>query len=206
MKVQHVLLPLAAAMMIAGCGNRGKAQNVVAQADAAVTRVKDQAAVSAPDQLKAVDGTLTHMKQNLDDHNYKVVINDVPQFNTQIKAVEDAVATKETAAAAATQEWTTLNSQVPKAVEEIQAKVDSLKPNALPKEVTKDELETAKKDLETVKSTWAEATNSANNGDLVAAAGKGRTVQAKVVEIKNSLGMTEQLASINAAPAGTDQQ
>ncbi len=29
MKVYQALLPLAAAMMIAGCGNRGTAQNVV---------------------------------------------------------------------------------------------------------------------------------------------------------------------------------
>ena len=34
MKVYQALLPLAAAMMIAGCGNRGTAQNVVGQAEA----------------------------------------------------------------------------------------------------------------------------------------------------------------------------
>ena len=33
MKVYQALLPLAAAMMIAGCGNRGTAQNVLGQAD-----------------------------------------------------------------------------------------------------------------------------------------------------------------------------
>ena len=39
MKVYQALLPLAAAMMIAGCGNRGTAQNVVGQADGVVTKL-----------------------------------------------------------------------------------------------------------------------------------------------------------------------
>ena len=70
----------------------------------------------------------------------------------------------------------------------------------------KDELETAKQDLETMKATWTEATTAANNGDLVAATEKGRTVQAKAQELKSSLGINEQLASIANAPAGTSEQ
>jgi hypothetical protein len=146
------------------------------------------------------------MKQNFDQREYKVVIADVPQFNTQMNAVKTAVESKQNGDLAATQEWSTLNTEVPKAVEEIQAKVDSLKPNALPKDVTKDELETAKKDLETMKATWTEATTAANSGDIVAATEKGRTVQAKAQELKSSLGMNEQLASVATPPAGTTAQ
>ena len=79
-------------------------------------------------------------------------------------------------------------------MEAIQARVDSLKPNALPKDVTKEELETAKKDLETTKATWAEAT-AADAGNPVEARDKGRIVQAKAEELKNSLGMNEKVAS-----------
>ena len=206
MKVYQALLPLAAAMMIAGCGSRSTAQNVVGQAESALNEVRGDASVAAPNELKAADATLAHMKQNFDQHEYKVVIADVPQFNNQIGAVKTAIETKQSGDLAATQEWTTLNTEVPKAVEEIQAKVDSLKPNALPKDVTKDELETAKQDLETMKATWTEATTAANNGDLVAATEKGRTVQAKAQEIKSTLGMNEQLASIATTPAGTSEQ
>lgn len=206
MKVYQALLPLAAAMMIAGCGSRSTAQNVVGQAENALNEVRGDASVAAPNELKAADTTLTHMKQNFDQREYKVVIADVPQFNNQMNAIKTAVETKQNGDLAATQEWTTLNTEVPKAVEEIQAKVDSLKPNALPKDVTKDELETAKQDLETMKATWTEATTAANNGDLVAATEKGRTVQAKAQELKSSLGMNEQLASISNAPAGTAAQ
>jgi hypothetical protein len=195
MKAYQALLPLAAAMMIAGCGSRSTAQNVVGQADGAVSKIREEAATIAPTELKAAESTLAHMKQNFDSRDYKVVVADVPKFNAQLKTLEDAMASKQTVAAAATQEWATINATVPKAVEEIQARVDSLKPNALPKDVTKEELATAKTDLETMKATWAEATAAATAGNPVEAADKGRIVQAKVEELKGTLGMNETLAS-----------
>lgn len=195
MKVYQALLPLAAAMTIVGCGNRGTAQNVIGQAEGAITQAKEEAAIKAPNELKAAETTLAHMKENFESRDYKVVVADVPQFNEQMKAVKEAVTTKQTVEAAAAVEWTSLNEEVPKAVEAIQARVDSLKPAALPKDVTKEEFEIAKTDLETMKSTWAEATAAASAGHTTEAADKGRTVLAKAEELKNSLGMNETLAS-----------
>ena len=195
MKLTQALLPLAAATMMAACGSRGTAQNVVGQADGALDKVKEQAALSAPNELKAAQTTVAHMHQNFDSRDYKVVIADVPKFNEQLTAINDAMAANQGKVAAASQEWTTLNTEVPKAVEEIQKRVDSLKPNALPKDVTKEELATAKTDLETLKATWAEATAAAEANNPLVATEKGRVVQAKTVELKNSLGMTEQVAT-----------
>jgi len=195
MKVYQALLPLAAAMMIAGCGSRSTAQNVVGQADGALNKVKDEAVMIAPAELKAAQDTLAHMQANFDSRDYKVVVADVPKFNAQMKTLEDAVASKQTVAAAATQEWSTLNTEVPKALEAVQARVDSLKPNALPKDVTKEELETAKTDLEVAKATWAEATAATQEGKAIEAADKGRIVMAKLDELKSTLGMNETLAA-----------
>jgi hypothetical protein len=100
-----------------------------------------------------------------------------------------------------------LNAEVPKAVEAIQVRVDSLKGTKLPKEITKENYEAAKTDLETVKATWTEATAAATAGDTVTATDKGRTVAAKVEELKNELGMSPALASSSASmtpPAGAD--
>ena len=205
MKLYQAVLPLAVAMTMAACGSRTTAQSVVGQAEGQVASVQQEAEVTAPAELKTVQGTLAHMKQSFNDRDYKVVVNDVPQFNAQMKTLKDAMAAKQGEAATAMQEWSTLNAEVPKAVEEIQARVDSLKPNKLPKDVTREELATAKTDLETMKATWTEATTAANNGDLVAAAEKGRTVQAKAQEIKSSRGMNEQLASSATAPAPAAQ-
>ena len=195
MKVYQALLPLAAAMMIAGCGSRGTAEHVIGQADGMITTVKEEAATTAPAELKAAETTLAQMKQNFEARDYKVVVDEVPQFNAQMDTLKAAMETKHTADAAASQEWTTLNDEVPKSVEAIQARVDSLKPATLPKDVTKEELETAKTELETLKSTWTEATAAASAGNTVEATEKGRIVQAKAEELKNSLGMNETLAS-----------
>ena len=196
MKVYQTLLPLVAAMMMAACsGGRGTAQSVIGQADGALTTAKEEASVIAPEELKAAEATVAHMKQSFDAREYKVVVAEVPKFNDQMRALKEAVASKQTAEAAAAVEWSTLNEQVPKAVEEIQARVDSLKPAALPKDVTKEELATAKTELEAAKATWSEATAAASAGHTTEAAEKGRTVLAKVDELKNTLGMNEQLAS-----------
>jgi predicted nucleic acid-binding Zn-ribbon protein len=195
MKVYQALLPLAAAMMIAGCGNRGTAQSVIGQADSALTSAKEEAAIIAPTELKAAEDTVAHMKQSFDAREYKIVVAEVPKFNDQMRTLKEAVASKQTVEAAAAVEWSALNEEVPKAVEAIQARVDSLKPAALPKDVTKEELETAKTDLATMKTTWAEATAAASAGHTAEATDKGRIVQAKAEELKNQLGMNELVAS-----------
>ena len=198
MKLYQALLPLAAALALAGCQGRSTAQGVIGQAENVITQVKDEAQVSAPNELKAAESTLAHMKQNFQEHEYQAVIDEVPKFNSQIEAMK-TTATANNAAAA---EWNVLNTEVPKAIEEIQARVDSIKPNALPKEVTKEELDTAKTELETMKSTWAEATAAATAGNAMEATDKARVVQSKAEELKNSLGMNEQLASAAPADAG----
>jgi hypothetical protein len=202
MKVYQALLPLLAAMtMIAGCESRNSAEVMVGQAQDAVDKVRPQAAAAnTTEELKPVEATLAQMKQSFDQGEYKAVKTDASQFNAQYKTLVDAMTAKQVENDAIIQEWGTLNTEVPKSVEAVQARVDSLKPNALPKEVTKDELETAKKDLETAKATWDEATKAANAGHPAEARDKARIVQAKMEELKSSLGMTEQVAS-NTPPS-----
>jgi len=207
MKVYHALLPLVAAMtMVAGCESRGDAEFILGQAEASVEKARSEAAVSTPDELKTVEATLAHMKQNFDQREYQAVKDEVPQFNAQYIALANAMTAKQQETAASIQEWATLNNEVPKTVEVVQARVDSLKPNALPKDVTQEEFETAKKDLEAAKATWEEATKAADAGHPAEARDKGRIVQAKLEELKTTLGVKEQLASnAPATPAAGTQ-
>lgn len=198
MKLYQALLPLVAATMMAACG-RGTAQSVVSQADGALSKVKDEAATSAPHELQAAQETYAHMKRNFDAHEYKVVSADVPKFNEQMKTLTTAMEDNQGKVGAAVLEWQKLNVEVPKAIEEIQARVDSVKPNKLPKDVTKEELETAKADLVTMKAQWAEASAAAQASNPIEATEKGRVVQAKAAELKDSLGMN---ASAQLASAG----
>jgi chromosome segregation ATPase len=196
MKVYQALLPLlAATAMIAGCESRSSAQVIISQADASVEKVRPDAQASAPEELKPVEATLAHMKQNLDQREYKAVKQELPALNAQYKTLVEAINAKQAENAVIIQEWASLNSDVPKAMDEVQARVDSLKPNALPKGVTATEVETAKKDLAAAKTTWDEATQAANQGHPAEARDKARIVQAKMEELKNSLEMNTQVAS-----------
>lgn len=208
MRISQTFLPLVAgALLLTACGNEEPANNAVTQADAALSPMRDDASKFAPDELKAADATLAKMKDDLAKEDYKAVVGAVPQFNTEVKTLQETLVQKQTMAAAAQNEWDTLNAEVPKAVEAIQVRVDALKGAKLPKEITKENYEAAKTELETVKATWTEATAAATAGDTVTAADKGRTVAAKVEEIKTELAMNPALASSSASmtpPSGAD--
>jgi hypothetical protein len=201
MRISQGFLALAATtLLLTGCGNKQPATNAVTQAENAITPVRDDAAKYAPDELKAADATLAKMKADLAKDDYKGVIASVPQFNAEVKTLQEAVVQKQTLAAAAQHEWDELNAAVPKAIEAIQARVDGLKGQKLPKEVTKENYDAAKTDLESMKSTWTEATTAATAGNTQEAADKGRTVQAKADEIKTELGMSPALAQATMTP------
>jgi hypothetical protein len=196
MKISHALLPLVAATtIIAGCESRSSAQVILAQADASVEKVRPDAQVNKVAELQPVEATLAHMKQNFDQREYKAVKQELPQLNAQYKTLVEAINAKQAENAQIIQEWSTLNNEVPQTVAAVQERVDSLKPGALPKGVTADEVATARKELETAKTTWDEATKAANQGKPAEARDKARIVQAKMEELKNSLEMTEQVAS-----------
>lgn len=206
MRIHQALLPLAAAMLIAGCnGSRTTAESVVGQADGSLVNLRDNAQMYAPEELKAADGTLAQMKSNLDKHEYKAVVDAVPKFNEQVKTLNAAIDAKVQGNAGATQEWTTLNNEVPQSVDAIQVRLDTLGKGKLPKGVTKETVATAKTDLEAVKTQWADAKAAADSGNTSAATEKGRTVQAKVNELKTTLAMTDedaQKVASGSQPAG----
>jgi hypothetical protein len=192
MKVTNVLMALtASAMLMTGCtSQKDPAENAVTQAEAAMTDLRVDAAKFAPEELKTTETTLAKMKDDLAKQDYKHVVAGVPQFNKEIATLKEVLVGRQTQIIAATREWETLNAEVPKAVEEIQVRVDSLASSPkLPKEVDKHEFETAKASLETMKNDWAAATAAFSEGNATEAADKARSVQGKVEETKEQLAM-----------------
>ena len=192
MKVTNVLMALtASAMLMTGCmSQKDPAANAVTQAEAAVAELRVDGAKFAPDELKTTEATLAKMKANLAKQDYKDVVADVPQFNKEVATLKETLVGRQTQVIAATREWESLNAEVPKAVEEIQVRVDSLASSPkLPKEVDKHEFEAAKASLETMKTDWAAATAAFSEGNATEAADKARSVQGKVDEVKDQLAM-----------------
>jgi hypothetical protein len=181
----------ASALLMTGCtSQKDPAENAVTQAEAAMTDLRVDAAKFAPEELKTTETTLAKMKDDLAKQDYKHVVAGVPQFNKEIATLKEVLVGRQTQIIAATREWETLNAEVPKAVEEIQVRVDSLASSPkLPKEVDKHEFETAKASLETMKNDWAAATAAFSQGNATEAADKARSVQGKVEETKQQLAM-----------------
>src|SRR3954471_8801389 len=147
MKFANVVMALAAsAALMTGCtSQKDPAENAVTQAEAAVADLRADGAKFAPEELKATETTLAKMKSDLRERDYKHVIAGVPQFNKEVATLKETLVGRQTQIIAATREWETLQAEVPKAVEEIETRVNSLASSPkLPKEVDKHEFEAAK--------------------------------------------------------------
>jgi hypothetical protein len=166
------------------------ATEVVSQADAALAELRPDATTLAPQQLQVAEADLAKAKADLANKKYKSVIAIVPKFNQDVATLKDAVVARQTQLAAASNEWDSLKDEVPKSIEAIQKRVDSLAGTALPKEVTKESLKSAKDELESMKSMWAEATAAYSAGDPAQATDKGRAVQEKGKAVAEKLGIS----------------
>jgi hypothetical protein len=197
MRFSNLFLALAATTLIAtGCAQqKAPATKALAAIESSLAEVRDDAAKYAPEGLKGVDSQIARLKESLDKKEYDNVLAGTPALEKAVGSLRDAVAAgkKHAAAAlaAAKTEWESLNSEVPKMVENIQTRVDELSKKKVRFRVSKDELESAKSGLEWMKSEWAEATAASNSGKQIAAAEKARAVKAKGEEVQKTLGMKE---------------
>jgi hypothetical protein len=207
MRISQAFFPLiAATLLVTGCGDKDPANSAVTQAEASLETVRPDAGKFAAAELQAADATLASMKANLAKGDYGAVVADVPKFNTEMRSLKEAVISKQTLAVADQREWEMLSKEVPPTVEAIQAQVEKLSQGKLPKEISKETFASAKTDLESVKTTWTEATAAASSGNTTEAASKGRTALAKAEELKTQLGMkaASAVAAIAAPAPGTN--
>ncbi|HYJ39793.1 MAG TPA: hypothetical protein VEW08_03320 [Steroidobacteraceae bacterium] len=197
MRFSNVFLALAAATLIAtGCAQQKAPANKALDAiEASLKDVRDDAAKYAPDGLKGVEAQFARLKESYDKKEYDNVLAGTPELDKAVASLKDAVAAgKKHAAdalAAAKSEWENLNTEVPKMIETIQARVDEQSKKTFRLKVSKEELESAKSGLEWMKTEWAEATAAVNSGKQVVAAEKARAVKAKGEEVQKTLSMKE---------------
>lgn len=194
MKFRYVLPALAAvAMLAAGCAQqRSPANKALESVENSLKDIRDDAAKYAPEGLKSVDAQLKNLKQSFDDKHYDNVLAGAPSLQKAVDSLKNAVdsgkAQARAAAAAAKTEWEGLNTEVPKMVDAIQARVDELsKKKHLPFGVSKDEFEGAKSGLESMKTMWADAKSEFEKGDTVEATSKAKTVKGMAQEVKEKL-------------------
>lgn len=179
----HIFMALTACtLVLAGCASKEEpAKQVVAGAEANLAPLRDDASIYAPEQLKVAEDNLAAARENITWEKYQDVLDKAPELNQSVTTLKEAVVAKQTQLAAATHEWETLSEEVPKMVQAIENQVGSL---------PKAKRETARAELETMKTMWSEATAAFAAGDPTQAADKGRMVQAKGKEVIEQLGMS----------------
>jgi predicted small lipoprotein YifL len=197
MKKQTVWLMAAlAALALAGCANdKGPAEQAIANADAALAQIHDAALKYIPEQLGAVTTQLDSLKDAANRGDYKAVLAAAPAVMTAIGALKDSANAKqaevEAALAKAKDAWGPMSTDLPKMVDAIQTRVDTLsKSHRLPKGITKSTLATAQTSLGSLKSAWGDASNDATTGDYTSAVNKAQALKDQAAQIMQSLGMS----------------
>jgi hypothetical protein len=192
MQLSKSLVAIAATtVLFTGCANNEEpARQALASAEASLSEVRVDAAKYAPEELQSADARLAKVKQDLAKEEYKDVLGGATQLSKDAALLKEVVVSKQTQDVAATHEWEALSEEVPKMVQAIESRVDTLSGSKLPKDVNKEAFETAKATLQTMKSLWAEASAAFDAGNAIIAADKARQVQAKGEEVIDQLGMS----------------
>ena len=193
MRLSKVILVIAAAaMMVTGCARqKNEATKALAGIESSVAAVKEDGAKYAPIAYQGVESTLAMLKDSLAKEDYETVLAGTPKLQQSVASLKDAIASGKLQFEAATEEWTMLAADVPKMVEAIQSRVDTLSSSRkLPKNVSKEAFEGAKSGLDTMKTSWTEASAAFTEGKTLEAAEKARAVKAKGQEVLAMLGMT----------------
>jgi hypothetical protein len=190
------LLAVFAAALVVGCASqKAPAEQAIAGAETSLAAVRDSAQKYAPDQLQAVEDQLKGLKDSLAKGDYRAVLTGTPTVNSAISSLKEAAETKkaeaEAALARAKDAWGPVSADVPKMVEALAKRAETLsKSHRLPKGVTKEGLASAKSGLDALKSQWGQATSAAASGDYTTAMNKAEAVRTKAAEMMKSLGMS----------------
>jgi Skp family chaperone for outer membrane proteins len=193
MRMTNILAVLLAVGLTACANQKEPAEKAVAQVEASLAQFRADAEQYATDELKGVDESITRLKQELANKNYKSVVMQTPTVASTVAALKDTVARKKAEAeemlAAAQAEWTELNASVPDMVSKLQAKMDSLaKSRRMPKGLDKAGFEAVKQDFENLKSSWAEAGAEFSSGMAADAVRRARAAKAKAEELMQKIG------------------
>lgn len=195
MRATRLLAAIAAATLIAsGCANQKEpAERAVAQVEASLSQFRPDAEKYAADELHGVEESITRLKGELANKNYRAVVLQTPNVASTVAALKESVAKKKAEAeemlAAAQQEWTELRTSVPEMVTRLQTRMDALtRSRRLPKGLDKAAFQAASADFETMKSSWAEASAEFSSGLVADAVRRARAAKAQGEELVEKIG------------------
>ena len=188
---------LLASLILAACGGQKEpAEKAVAEAEAAISALREDAARFAPDQLKGLEDDLAQLKDNLAKQNYPAVLALARELSKSIGTVNATVAAEkanaDVLAQQLTERWNTLSTELPEMVESVNARVTSLakNPKKFPEGVDAASFENIKAAADTMSKDWQAALGAFANNNMQEAVDMAQAAQDKGTEVMNALGMT----------------
>jgi hypothetical protein len=191
-----LLATLASALLVVGCGSqKDPANKMIADAEATIAAVRDDAAKYVPNDLQSVEATIADLKAKFQAGDYKSVLAASAGVTASLASLKDAAAAKKTemeaAVAKATGEWTTLAADLPGMVGALDSRVSALSASKkLPKGMDAAKLDSAKASLAAAKSAWDAASAAFASGNVVDAVAKANEAKTQGAAAMATLGMS----------------
>jgi len=183
---------LAVLMVVAGgCSQKDPAQEAISAAEGALAAVYEDAQKYVPERYAEVKSQLESARAAFNEERYAdaiAAVKDVPARAEELASA--SLEAKQKRIAELNADWTRLSGSLPGLVGGIESRLVELgKMRKLPKGMDKQLLEEASAAFGSVKGAWDEASLSFAAGDLEAAVGKARDVEAMAQDLAGRLGM-----------------
>jgi hypothetical protein len=182
------------AVLLAACANQKEpAESAVAKVEASLNELKADAARYAAEDLKDVEQAVGRLKAMLSEQDYSGALRGAPAVASTVASLKAKVAQRKADAeellATAQQEWSALAESMPKLVDDLQQRVDSLsRSRRYPQGMDKAAFDAAKADFEKLKASWGEATVKFNEGMAAEAVRTARSAKAKGEHLMRKIG------------------
>ncbi|HKW03218.1 MAG TPA: hypothetical protein VJN96_25555 [Vicinamibacterales bacterium] len=180
-------LVLIVAVAAACSSQKDPADAAIKSAQSAFSAVSAEAQKYVPDQAKGVQDALTAAQTAFTNGDYAGALTQAQALPARITALGAAISAKK---AELTTQWNTMSAGIPKVLETVKTRVDTLsKSKGLPKGMTKDTLTAAQSGLASATQTWQSATSAASSGDLATAIRQANDVKTRLGDLLKSLNM-----------------
>lgn len=194
-----ITLFVSTVMLISCSSDKAPAELAIKTAEEAVDSVKAETAKYIPAQVKSLEDTLAEVKDKFAKKEYKAAITEAQSLAGKAReALEAAKAKKEELAV----NWTALSGEVPKMIEAIQGRVDTLsKSKKLPTDLTAEQFAEVESGLAALKKEWATAVEGFNAGNIADAVSMANSVKEKSEKTIEILGVPSTQAAPGKIPA-----
>jgi len=197
--VLTILAFISTLFLLACAGDNKPAEVALKAAEEAVNSAKTEAAKVIPDQVKSLEDSLAAVKDKFAKKDYAAVVTEAQALAAKAKEVLDTAKLKKEEMTAS---WASISQELPKMVEMMQGKVDSLsQAKKLPADITTEKFAEAKAGLATLKEEWAKALQNFNAGNITEAVSSAKSLKEKAVQTMGFLGLSLPSAPAAGAPA-----